>query len=264
MRPNRLRQLLSEGKPSIGTHVMVSWPGIVEIIGHAGGIDYVEFAAEYAPYDLYALENFGRAVELFDSLSAMIKVEQEPRSFITSRAIGSGIQNVLFADVRSVEDARECVAAVRAETPQTGGRHGAADRRFAGYILESGSPAYIQALEDTVIVLMIEKDEAVKNLESILSVKGIDMVQFGPNDYSMSIGIPGQTNSAEVREVEQYVIKTSLGKGIQPRAEISNPDEAQRYLDMGVRHFSIGTDFSILYQWWQENARALRDAIEGR
>ena len=90
MRPNRLRQLLSEGKPSIGTHVMVSWPGIVEIIGHAGGIDYVEFAAEYAPYDLYALENFGRAVDLFDHMSSMMKLDQEPRTFLAERAVGSG------------------------------------------------------------------------------------------------------------------------------------------------------------------------------
>ena len=41
MRPNRLRQLLNEGKPSIGTHTMVFWPGMVEIIGHTGIIAYV-------------------------------------------------------------------------------------------------------------------------------------------------------------------------------------------------------------------------------
>ena len=117
MRPNRLRQLLNEGKPSIGTHTMVFWPGMVEIIGHTGIIDYVEFVAEYVPYDLEGLENMGRAVELFDHLTAMIKLDQEPRTFAATRAIGSGIQNVLFADVHNAEEARECVGAVRAETP---------------------------------------------------------------------------------------------------------------------------------------------------
>ena len=176
MRPNRLRQLLNEGKPSIGTHTMVFWPGMVEIIGHTGIIDYVEFVAEYVPYDLEGLENMGRAVELFDHLTAMIKLDQEPRTFAATRAIGSGIQNVLFADVHNAEEARECVGAVRAETPQTGGHHGSGDRRFAGYILESGSPKYVQALEDCVVAFMIEKKEAVDNLEEILSVPGIDMV----------------------------------------------------------------------------------------
>jgi 4-hydroxy-2-oxoheptanedioate aldolase len=263
MRPNRLRELLDAGMPSVGTHAMVSWPGIVEVIGHAGGIDYVEFVAEYGPYDLYALENFGRAVDLFDHMTAMIKVEQEPRTFIAERAIGSGIQNVLFADVRSVEDAKECVTAVRADTPQTGGRHGSADRRFAGYVLEGGSPAYVGALEEVVIALMIEKDEAVKNLEAILDVGGIDMVQFGPSDYSMSIGKPGQGKSPEVQRVQDQVIETALRMGVQPRAEIDSPDEAKRYLDLGVRHFAIGTDLAILYGWWQDTAGELREIIGG-
>ena len=63
--------------------------------------DYVEFVGEYAPYDLYALENLGRAVDLFDHMTAMMKIEQEPRTYLTIRAIGSGIQNVLFADPRT-------------------------------------------------------------------------------------------------------------------------------------------------------------------
>ena len=78
-------------------------------------------------------------------------------------------------------------------TPQTGGHHGSGDRRFAGYILESGSPQYVQALEDSVVALMIEKKEAVDNLEEILSVPGIDMVVWGGSDYSMSIGKPGRS-----------------------------------------------------------------------
>ena len=58
--------------------------------------------------------------------------------------------------------------------------------------MEDGSPEYVEAMDDAVIALMIEKKGAVDNLEEVLSVKGIDMVQFGPGDYSMSIGIPRQ------------------------------------------------------------------------
>jgi len=72
------------------------------------------------------LENFGRAAELFD-MSSMIKVDQNNRAFITQRALGSGIQNILFTDIRTVKDARECVRIVRVETPQTKGINGAAN-----------------------------------------------------------------------------------------------------------------------------------------
>src|SRR5436190_14632314 len=231
MRRNRSRELLKAGQPTLGTHIHCAWPSIVELVGHSRMFDYIEFVAEYAPYDLYALENLGRAVDLFPHMSAMMKIEQEPRTYLTVRAIGSGIQNVLFADPRTLADVEECVRAVRAETPQARGRHGVGMRRDVGFVLEGGSPAFVQALDDAVVALMIEKDSAVQNLEELLSVPGVDMVQFGPADYSMSLGITGQWDHPQVREAEKYVVETALKMGIAPRAEISRPDECGRYLD---------------------------------
>src|SRR5215510_8951043 len=146
MRGNRLRELLKAGQPSLGTHLHSSWPSIVELVGHSGVFDYVEFVGEYAPYDLYALENLGRAVDLFPHMSSMMKIEQESRTYLTIRAIGSGIQNVLFADPRTKEDVEECVRAVRAETPEARGKHGVGMRRDVGCVIEPGSPAFAEAL----------------------------------------------------------------------------------------------------------------------
>ena len=176
--------------------------------------DYVEFVGEYAPYDLYALENMGRAVDLFDHMSSMMKIEQEPRTYLTIRTIGSGIQNLLFADVRSVEDVEECVRAVRAESPQTGGVHGVGMRRDVGFVRDVGSPAFVQALEDAVVVvLMIEKASAVEDLEALLSVKGVDMVNFGAADYSMSLGLTGQSDHPRVKEAERSCDRDSPQTG---------------------------------------------------
>jgi 4-hydroxy-2-oxoheptanedioate aldolase len=261
MRRNRLRELLDADQPSLGTHLHSSWPSIVELVGHSEMFDYVEFVAEYAPYDLYALENLGRAVDLFDNMSAMMKIEQEPRTYLTIRAIGSGIQNVLFADPRTVEDVEDCVRAVRAESPKTGGLHGVGMRRDVGFVLEGGTPAFVEALDKAVVALMIEKASAVEDLEGLLSVPGVDMVQFGPADYSMSIGIPGEWKHPKVKEAEAYVIETALKKGIAPRAEISRPEEAQAYLDMGVKHFCIGSDVNILFDWFKEAGGAMRERL---
>jgi 4-hydroxy-2-oxoheptanedioate aldolase len=262
MRPNRLRQRLNAGEPSIGTQIMSPWPGVVEMIGHTGCFDYVEFLGEYTAYDLPMLDDLGRAVDQFDDFSAILKVDQEPRTFLAQRAIGSGFQNINFADVHSADEARECVSAVRAETPETGGRYGAAGRRFARFILDGGSPEYVQALEDCVVLLMIEKKEAVENLEEILSVKGVDMVIFGGSDYSMSIGKPGQARGSEITKVRDHVYRTALSMGVQPRGELRTPEDAKPLLDLGVRHFSIGSDMLILHQWWQESSATLRGMID--
>lgn len=133
-RRNVLRELIDDGKPTISTHVHSIWPGIAEVIGHAGTMDYIEFTGQYAPWDLLTLENFGRAIDLFPNMSSMMKLDQEPRTFQAERAVGSGIQNLLFADVRTVQDAEECVAAVRAEHPDTGGIAGVKSTRDMGYV----------------------------------------------------------------------------------------------------------------------------------
>jgi 4-hydroxy-2-oxoheptanedioate aldolase len=57
------------------------------------------------------------------------------------------------------------------------------------------------------------------------------------------------------------VIKTALAMGIAPRAEISHPSEAKAYLDLGVRHFCMGWDVSILFDWLKSEGRALRDLL---
>jgi len=261
MRSNRLRELLNDGKPSLGTRLHNIWPGITELVGSSGMFDYVEFVAEYAPYDLHGLDNLGRAIAIYPHMTGMMKVEQQPRTYLAVRAIGAGIQNLLFADCRTAADVEECVRSVRAETPDTGGLHGCGMRRDAGYVLDVATPAYVQALDDAVVAIMIEKREAVENLDSLLAVKGVDMVQFGPGDYSMSIGVAGQFNHPRVREAEAYVIKAALAAGVQPRAEISDPEQAQRYLEMGVRHFNIGSDMSTLYRWFCANGKAMSELL---
>ena len=255
MRPNKLRELLNAGKTSIGTRVHNTWPSVVEAIGHTGMFDYVEFLAEYAPFDLYSLDNFCRAAELY-GMSSMIKIDQEPRGFLAQRGIGAGFQSVLFADCRSVDDVRQCVRIVRPDTPEDGGIHGVGSRRFA-YMGYGGSPEYVQALRDIVIVIMIEKQSAVEQLEEILSVEGVDMIQWGPSDYSMSSGCRRE----EVKNVERKVFETALKMNVPPRAEIGSPEQAEYYLELGVKHFNIGTDLSILHNWWKVNGDNLRKIV---
>ncbi len=263
MRKNRLRELLNEGKPSVGTHLLSAWPTFTELVGQTGQWDYIEFVAEYTPWTMHDLDNLGRAIELFPDFTGMIKVEQDTRGHLAMRAVGSGIQNLLFADIRTPEDARHCVRTVRAEHPEYGGLQGVGMRRDVRSVLYGGSPEFVQALGDSVVVLMIEKKEAVENLEAILSVKGVDMVQFGPSDYAMSLGLSRGAAPDKIREAETFVIETAHKLGIPARAEIRDATGAQRYLDMGVKHFCVGWDVRVWHDWLTEQGKAMRDLVAG-
>jgi 2-keto-3-deoxy-L-rhamnonate aldolase RhmA len=257
MRENRLRILMSEGKPTLGTRVQSSWPTITELVGRSEQFDYVEFLAEYAPYDLYALDNIARAIELYPSFTGMIKIERSAQAHVAVRAMAAGIQNLLFTDVRSADDAQECVRTAKPEVPGSVGTHG----NDAGRAAIGGPIELVKRYEDSVIALMIEKKGAVENLESILRVKGVDMVQFGPSDYGMSIGLAGQRNHPAVVEAYEHTVKTAIKMGVRPRAEISTPADADYFLKLGVRDFSLSTDTAILAAFYRDQGRALRELI---
>lgn len=259
MPTNKLRELLAADTPTVGTHLHSTWPSVVEVVGYTGMFDYVEFVAEYAPFDLFALDNLCRAAELH-GLSTMIKIDQAAQEFFAQRAVGAGFQSVLFVDTRSVEDAQACIRTLRPDLPGEGGTYGAAARRnWYGTRTED---EYVQAIRDVVIVLMIEKKAAVDQLEQILELGGIDMIQWGGTDYSMSIGSPGAAGSSEVKEVERRVIKTCVEMGVPPRAEIGSPEDAAYYLDLGVRHFSLGTDLFLIREWMKTNGDKLRKKLQ--
>lgn len=245
MRTNSIRTLLDSRAPTLGTHLFLMSPTVVEIVGHTQAFDYVEFLAEYAPYDLNSLEDFCRAAELH-SLGTMIKVDWEGRRFAAQRSVGAGFESVLFTDPRSADDVRDCIRSVRPDTPDANGFYGVGARRHA-LPLYGGTPAYVQALNNVVVAIMIEKGPAVESLDEILAVPGIDMVQWGPADYCMSIGRAGELASKDIREIEKRVIETCLAADVRPRAEINTVEQAKYYADLGVRDFCLGYDLFALY-----------------
>ena len=258
MKPNRLRELLNQGKPTLGTHVVIPWPRLVELIGHTNSFDYIEYVGEYSTFTIEQFENFGRAIELFPNMSSMIKVEEQTRGFIAQRALDAGIQNILFSDCRDAKDVKECIRLVRPETPEAGGIHGSASRRIN---IGSNTVEWVDAMNNAVLAFMIEKKSAMDNLEEILSVKGVDMVQFGPNDYSVSLGKPGQGRLPEVKNAQQEMIRMALQKGVAPRMEMSSFEEAKPFVEMGVRHFCIGHDYMTITQWCKQQGEGMRKLL---
>jgi 4-hydroxy-2-oxoheptanedioate aldolase len=78
----------------------------------------------------------------------------------------------------------------------------------------------------------------------------------------MSIGKMGQRGDPEVLAAAQKVIDGCMATGVHPRIEIGTADDAKRYLDMGARHFCIGTDIAILHQWWKNEGEDMRKALD--
>ena len=66
-----------------------------------------------------------------------------------------------------------------------------------------GTPEYVQAIAEIVLCFMIEKKGALDNLDAILDNPNVEMIQWGPADYSMNTGHPGDPNHPEVLEAKK-------------------------------------------------------------
>jgi 2-keto-3-deoxy-L-rhamnonate aldolase RhmA len=121
---------------------------------------------------------------------------------------------------------------------------------------------YAEMVRNTVMAFMIEKGEAMDNIEEICAVEGVDMVQFGPSDYSMSRGWNSSEHRDEFKAAERRMIEVALAHGVQPRCEITNPEDAEYYIELGVKHFCLGDELRNHSLYWRPQGQVLRERVE--
>jgi len=85
-------------------------PHLWELVGSTGQFDYIEHTPQYGPWDLYDLDNMCRAAELTNT-STVIKIDRNPKDFLAQRAIAGGFNGILFADIITAEEVKDCVKA---------------------------------------------------------------------------------------------------------------------------------------------------------
>lgn len=257
---NQFRQLLKEGKPTLGTRLHSMSPLITEAVGALGKYDYVEFVGEYAPFDQYGMENLVRAAEVH-GMASMLKLDYQCRGYVAQKAIASGFQGVLFTDLTTPEQVEECIQLITPKCPQKGGMMGYAARRWIGFQSFATQDEYIDTVCQTVKAFMVEKKEAVDNIDEFLSVPGIDLVQFGPNDYAMSSGFNMSENRDAVMEAEKKVILACHNHNIHPCAVLNSAAEAEYYIDLGVKDFSLGLEMRVLQTFLSKEGDALLNTL---
>jgi 2,4-dihydroxyhept-2-ene-1,7-dioic acid aldolase len=257
MKQNTLRALLAAGKPTTATRLLSSDPLFTEMAGASGNYDYIEFMAECASFSQDSLENIARAAELH-GMGSLIKVDFQNRGYVAQRAIASGFQGVLFTDCRSAEEVRESIRLISPETPQDGGHFGFPLRRFIGFQPKVPQMDHAQRLREIVKAFMIEKKEALEDIEAICATPGVDMVQFGGSDFSLSSGRNAKDTEKERKEAERKIIEVALRHGVRPRCEIQTPEGAQYYIDLGVRDFCLGDNILYLMEKYAKDGGALR------
>lgn len=257
---NLLREKIQKGEVTVATRLSTVNPFVVELVGVSGNFDYIEFAAEYCPFTQENLENFCRAAELHN-LASTIKVDFQNRGYIAQKAIAAGFQGVMFVDHKTPEQVEESIRLTMPATPEENGLFGYPTRRFIGGMAHVKPMTRANAMKQVVRCFMIERVEALERLDEICSIPGVDMVQFGSGDWGMNQGFDRSDRPEVCKKAERHMIETALRHGVRPRCEVTTPEAAQYYYDLGVRDFCLNDDVQAMRNFWNNSGKKLREIV---
>jgi 4-hydroxy-2-oxoheptanedioate aldolase len=247
MKKGDFKKSIKEGKILLGTGVQINSPEIVEILGNTG-FDFVMIDTEHASFGLEAAENLVRAADA-SGIVPIIRVSHKNPTLIM-KALDMGAQGIIVPGISTKEDA---VAAVRASKYAPLGNRGACPFvRAAGHMARDWKTFSQSANETTVVFLLIEGPEGIKNFEDIISVEGIDVISMGPFDLSVALGVGGQVDHPLVIEKFKEMIRLALRKNIALSTVVFDLEEekirstAQYWYNLGVKVMMVGGDKMFL------------------
>ncbi|AVD65869.1 4-hydroxy-2-oxoheptanedioate aldolase [Serratia sp. CY49633] len=240
MLTNHFKRALQEKRPQIGLWLGLCSSYSAELLAGAG-FDWLLIDGEHAPNNVQTVLGQLQAVAPYPSRPVVRPPWND--AVIIKQLLDVGAQTLLIPMIQNAEQARDAVRATRYPP------HGV---RGVGSALARASrwnrvPDYLQQADEQMCVLVqIETREAVKNLDAILQVEGVDGVFIGPADLSADMGFAGNPQHPEVQRTIDDSIARIRAAGKAPGILMANKALAQRYLEAGALFVAVGVDTTLL------------------
>jgi 4-hydroxy-2-oxoheptanedioate aldolase len=238
-RPNAFKKALAAGERQLGFWCSMASPLSAEILAGAG-FDWIVIDGEHAPNDIPLL---------ISQLHAMRGGTAEPvfripwnEPVIIKRALDAGARSLLIPFVQNAEEARKAVAAAR--YPPLGIRGVAVVPRANDYgrVRDYHRNAHL----DTCLLVQLETRAALKEIEAIAAIEGIDGMFIGPSDLAADMGHLADNRHAEVQAAVKEAGQRIRATGKSAGTLSGNLDEVEAFFAMGFNFTAAGSDVGIL------------------
>lgn len=238
---NSLKQALRHRTLTIGSWLQAGHPANAEILAQAG-FDWLAVDCEHGEVVPEELGNLFRAM-LPSGTIPMVRVKANDTLEIR-RALDLGAMGVIVPLVETADEARHAVAA--AKYPPAGVR-GFAFHRGNNWGMDFDEYAR-RANDEIVVIVMIESQKAVRNIDSILAVDGVDGVFIGPYDMSGSYGIIGRTGDPIIKNASRTVSEScaKAEKSAGMHIVLPTGQEIQEAVNQGFNFLGLGMDTVFL------------------
>lgn len=244
MRKSRVLRKIREGKTAYSFKLNLEDTRAAEIAAMTG-IDCLWTDMEHVPNDYSAIENIVRAAKIYD-VDVLTRVKRGSYNDMIN-PLEADSTGVMIPHLMSLEEAKQVVYYTKfhpiGRRPIDGGN---AD---GNYCLTDGNAYIKQANEERFNVVQIEDPEPLSELDEICALEGIDMIFFGPADFSQGIGHPNDFSHPEIARVRELVAKTARKYG-KMAGTVGGVVNHKQLENMGYNFINVGADVIGLSKYY--------------
>jgi 4-hydroxy-2-oxoheptanedioate aldolase len=149
------------------------------------------------------------------------------------RRMEAGATGIMYPRCDDPAEAREVVRWAKfAPLGQRGVDGSGAD---VPYCITPMADYVAEANRQTFVLIQLEEPRALEHAEAIAAVPGVDMLMFGPADFTVLTGIPGRFDHPSVDAAIGKVAAAARNTGKHWAATTGSVDHAKAMIDRGAR-----------------------------
>ena len=253
MRNSRVLKIMRQGGVAISTKCNLADPREAEIAASVG-FDCVWIDLEHVPNSMTSVCEFVRAAKIYDC-DVLTRVGRGSYSDII-RPLEADSTGVMIPHLMSLEDAKRIVYYSKfhpiGRRPVDGGNSD------AGFVCEDMDDYIKTANEQRFVIVQIEDPEPMAELEEICALPGIDMIFFGPADYTQGIGKPFRFDDPDVAYARELIAKTAIKHG-KFAGTVGSVGNFKELIELGYQFVNVGADVVALHEYFSKSARQLNE-----
>jgi 4-hydroxy-2-oxoheptanedioate aldolase len=237
MRPSKIKAKLKRDEPVLLTTLHLTDPSLYELTALMG-FDGIWMDMEHHGYSVETASTLMRAARVG---SADVLVRPAKGEFMRlGRMLEAGAQGILYPRCDDADEARQVVTWSKfAPLGRRGFDGGNPDMPYCTLSVEQ----YVrEANEQTFLAVQIEDEPALANARAIAEVEGVDVLFFGPADFTVLGGIAGQFDHPRVHDAVRHLADAARRAGKHWGMPVGTPEQARELLDSGARFLAHGAD----------------------
>ncbi|MFA9480273.1 HpcH/HpaI aldolase/citrate lyase family protein [Phycisphaerales bacterium AB-hyl4] len=243
MRRSRVLDKWAQDEPCLGVAVHSTDASVYELVSLMG-FDLIWMDLEHHAHSVQTAESLMRAARL--GVSDIMARPAKGEFMRLGRLLEAGANGIMYPRCDDEAEAEHVVRWSKfAPLGERGLGGGGPDMPYGSMPVDR----YVQeANANTFIAIQLESPAAVDRAEAIATVTGVNLLFFGPGDYSVLTGVPGQVRHAKVDRAVARVAEAAAATGQRWGTVSFSPEHSQMLLEMGASMIVPANDMDMLAQ----------------